>query len=210
MTYESAGRPDRFGGSVRYPSDAHGIGRFRPLAWTPTPETRTEIVTPATDQPTMLPFHPTAGKLSSSRRVTRNRSGRSRQSRSELRRDRWNSRTTSLALHAFGLFLPGRERFRNPAKGGVQGARTQESVYASPYWEPPGDQAAQEREVGHRAKSAWHGQGVPDREGSVGDVMRWAQADQPDVSGHAIEQHDHICVFNRGDQDSVQMRLDPV
>jgi hypothetical protein len=36
-----------------------------------------------------------------------------------------------------------------------------------------------------------------------------AQADQPDISGLAIEQYDHICVFNRGDQDSgsIQCRV---
>jgi len=37
-----------------------------------------------------------------------------------------------------------------------------------------------------------------------------AQADQPDISGLAIEQYDHICVFNRGDQDSARVRLDSV
>jgi hypothetical protein len=35
-------------------------------------------------------------------------------------------------------------------------------------------------------------------------------ANQPDISRFAIEQHDHICVFNCGDQDSVRMRLDSV
>jgi hypothetical protein len=35
-------------------------------------------------------------------------------------------------------------------------------------------------------------------------------ANQPDISRLAIEQHDHICVFNRGDQDSARMRLDSV
>jgi len=32
-------------------------------------------------------------------------------------------------------------------------------------------------------------------------------ANQPDISGLAIEQHDHICVFNRGYQYSAR-RLD--
>jgi hypothetical protein len=40
--------------------------------------------------------------------------------------------------------------------------------------------------------------------------MRWGQANQPDISRLAIEQHDHICVFNPGGQDSARMRLDPV
>jgi len=47
-----------------------------------------------------------------------------------------------------------------------------------------------------------------DRPGFLGG--RWnttGSAKHPDISGLAIEQHDHICVFNRGDQYSAR-RLD--
>jgi hypothetical protein len=42
------------------------------------------------------------------------------------------------------------------------------------------------------------------QEGRWAVGMRWGPANQPDISGLATKQHDHICVFNREDEDSAR------